>query len=166
MSPVGQNSSLSFLRTPPDDGAVGQSHSGSRRMASDPITHRARSAGGSYAAREVWALHKTGVCSDRGSKSDQGARHMTARNWDRQRERSRTARHGIEPATGLPLPSAPPRMRPSKAELRAEAAAAVSAAGSVTRQVTCRCGRTARITIAAAKLHLPMRCTACRRLIR
>jgi len=78
---------------------------------------------------------------------------MTAgRNWDRSRDQARLARQGSEPAAGMLFPpSAPPKIRPSKASLRAEAEAAFAAARTVLKRLACSCGHSATIRLTPAQ---------------
>lgn len=59
---------------------------------------------------------------------------------------------------GLPGGLNPPKRRPSKAELRAEADAALA---RITCVIRCRCGHQAAVAIPAAKLGRRLRCSRC-----
>ena len=80
--------------------------------------------------------------------------------WSRASNRTRAARHGIDDITDMTLPGglAPPRLRPSKAAMRAEAAAAIS---RVTRQVRCSCGHAGTVVVPSAWAGRRLRCSRC-----
>ena len=70
---------------------------------------------------------------------------MSRRNFERQNARDRVARHGTEPVDGGFGPSAPPKRRKPKAELRKEAEKALQEVEFVTRIVR---GKRVRVKIA------------------
>ena len=75
--------------------------------------------------------------------------------------RDRIARQGEDNILDFSLPGglAPPRLRPSKTSLRAEADAAVA---SITRIVVCVCGHRARVAIPLAWVgKKTLRCSEC-----
>ena len=82
---------------------------------------------------------------------------MTRRDWTRDADRQRMRDRGTE--ADAELASAPPRLRKSKAVLRAELDAAMAA--GVTRIVRCRCGHKARVCLPPDRLNAKLRCTRC-----
>lgn len=87
------------------------------------------------------------------------------RNWTRVRDQQRMAERGSESIDGGLPEFGPPKARPSKSAMRAEADAALAAAGSVLKKVECECGHKGEVRIPAGKLGSPMRCSRCGRRI-
>lgn len=87
---------------------------------------------------------------------------MARMDWQRAAERDRTRRGSEADAESL-LASAPPRMRRSKAALRAEIDAAMQEwQAPVERVITCmRCGREATVTVAPEWRNRMLACSAC-----
>lgn len=98
---------------------------------------------------------------------------MARLNWARQRQRNTVQRHGTEDAMATisvfaPLSRPRPKpLPPSKAQLRALAAAALAAyAGPVTRiaevaTLRCVCGHVARVTVPLDVERPRFRCSRC-----
>lgn len=89
---------------------------------------------------------------------------MTAINHTKQNERERMARAGIDRINdfGLPGGLTLPRLRPSKADERAEAQAAIAAA---TRTIECPCGHSASIALTARMRGRRFSCSKCGRVV-
>ncbi|MBB4064746.1 hypothetical protein GGR23_001933 [Gellertiella hungarica] len=83
-----------------------------------------------------------------------------ARDFTKARAADRAARQGTDSVVdfGLPGGLTPPRKRPSKADQRAEAAAAVA---QVTRLVHCQCGHKAAVTIPTSWRGRSLKCSRC-----
>lgn len=83
-------------------------------------------------------------------------------NHDRARSRSRMAQHGSEDVQGgggHMVLTPPPRFRKSKADQRAENAAAMEGA---THRVTCQaCGHSADVVLPPAKIGRRLKCSKC-----
>lgn len=85
---------------------------------------------------------------------------MTGRDFEKHRQRERIARQGSDNILdfGPPGGLSPPRQRPSKADQRAEARAAVA---EITRPLACPCGHKASIPVTAKMTGKRFRCTKC-----
>jgi|GEM_PF-1681335 hypothetical protein len=84
-----------------------------------------------------------------------------ALNHSRTNAVERMRRHGTDRIDDFGLPPefySPPKRRPSKADMRAELAAATAA---ITRTVRCRCGHSATVALPPAKLRPKLRCSKC-----
>ncbi|MDQ1184706.1 hypothetical protein [Agrobacterium larrymoorei] len=85
---------------------------------------------------------------------------MTALNHTKQNARDLMGRARTDRINdfGLPGGLTPPRQRPSKADQRAEAQAAIAAA---TRTISCACGHSARVPITARMRGRRFSCSKC-----
>lgn len=90
---------------------------------------------------------------------------MSGRRWDLQRDRSRVARQGAETIDGAGVQHDPPKLRTSKAKLRAEIQAAMAAAdATLSRLIACRCGHRATVRVPVSKLaETRFRCRRCQK---
>lgn len=88
---------------------------------------------------------------------------MTARDFAKSRMRQRIARKGSEAITGGRVAVGPPAPRQSKAQLRAEAIAAVAAARFITKMIECRCGHRGKVRLPISRAQGPFRCVICGR---
>jgi hypothetical protein len=87
---------------------------------------------------------------------------MTGRRWDLQRDRTRIANRGAESINGAGVEHGPPKPRTSKADLRTEIYRALASPGAtVTKFVTCACGRRGAVRIPIARAGARLRCSTC-----
>jgi hypothetical protein len=90
---------------------------------------------------------------------------MTRLNWSKSNARNLMARRGVESVrgdmpNGIPKSRAPFRRPPSRAEMRAQAAGAVSMQPTVV-ELKCRCGHRANVRLPQARTEYRFRCSEC-----
>ncbi len=88
---------------------------------------------------------------------------MSRRDFSKSRATQIVAQKGFEDINGgfFGQPTVKPR-RPTKADLRKEAGAAIAGAKLITKIIQCQCGHKGKVRIPVARVRGPFRCVVCK----